>query len=356
MKSFSITLLPASEGDCLWIEYGDAGNPKRILIDAGRKSTYKVLKKRFGELPEDQREFELLVISHVDRDHIEGSLDLLADPDKPVTFKDIWFNGYKHLVKATGEPFGVEQGEILTAWLRQPDMEWNKMFDGGPVWCPDGEPLPTKELADGMKLTLLSPTREKLVALLVEWERVCRKEGLVPGAAYEIGPAEDEPFGMPNVNLLAEDAFDPDKAEANGSSIAFLAEFEGKAVLFAADAHPDVLEASLKKLADAQGSEKVKLDAVKVSHHGSSHNTSNELLALIDCPTWLVSTNGNYFNHPSASAIARIVKHAQPKELVFNYRSEETKVWGMEALRTQWGYEARYPSNDVRGQITVQLI
>ena len=92
-------MLPAREGDCLWIEYGDPARPRRILIDGGRKSAYAELKRRFADLPRAQRAFELLILSHVDADHIEGLLELAADPQLAVTFKDVWFNGEQHLVK-----------------------------------------------------------------------------------------------------------------------------------------------------------------------------------------------------------------------------------------------------------------
>ena len=51
MKVFRIDMLPAREGDCLWIEYGDTARPRRILVDGGRQSTHAALKQRFSALP-----------------------------------------------------------------------------------------------------------------------------------------------------------------------------------------------------------------------------------------------------------------------------------------------------------------
>src|SRR4051794_19930365 len=102
MGLFRIDMLPGREGDCLWIEYGDPKRPHRILVDGGRQSTYVTLKKRFASLPPDEREFELLVLSHVDADHIEGLLKLIRDPDLPIRFKDVWFNGERHLSRTEG--------------------------------------------------------------------------------------------------------------------------------------------------------------------------------------------------------------------------------------------------------------
>jgi beta-lactamase superfamily II metal-dependent hydrolase len=354
METFSVTMLPGNEGDCLWIEYGHAAKPHRILIDGGRKSTYGHLRPRLAALPADQRQFELLVITHIDRDHIEGVLEILGDPAPPVKFKDIWFNGYDHLVAATAEPFGVVQGEKLTALLSKPGTPWNEAFDRGPVVCRDGAAFPQVTLDGNLELTVISPTVAKLSKLLVEWENVCRKEGIVPGHAFEPEEGGDEPFGVPDVNLFAQEEFVGDTAEANGSSIAMIAQFGGKRVLLGADAHPDVVEAAMTRVAGA--SAKARFDAVKLAHHGSSHNTSNPLLAKIDCDTWLFSTNGSFFHHPSPSAVARVIKHGAPKTLAFNYRSDESGVWDAALLRGPFGYSTRYPDPATPGILKLELL
>jgi phosphoribosyl 1,2-cyclic phosphodiesterase len=69
-----IEMLPAREGDCLLLSWGAGASPYRILIDGGRAQTYSSLKRRLSNLPSTKREFELLVITHIDRDHIEGAL------------------------------------------------------------------------------------------------------------------------------------------------------------------------------------------------------------------------------------------------------------------------------------------
>lgn len=353
---FSITLMPASEGDCLWIEYGDAAAPNRVLFDMGRQSTYAHVKQRFEKLSPDQRKFELLVISHIDRDHIEGALAFFTDPEPLVTFKEIWFNGYRHLVPPDMESFSVIQGEALSGYLKDLGPAWNRQFNLGAVVCDKEGALPVIQLAGGLKLTLVSPTRAKLDELAEEWANECLKAGIVHPETFIADPAEDEAYGAPDINLLANEVFTTDTAVANGSSIAFIAEFEGVSILLAADAHPDVLIDSLGKLLAGTGAEKIRLDAVKVSHHGSSHNTSNELLALIDCPKWLVSTNGNYFKHPSPSTIARLIKMGNAREIVFNYRSDETAVWDIDAIKSQRNYTTLFPDDNQQGEIKVELL
>jgi hypothetical protein len=146
------------------------------------------------------------------------------------------------------------------------------------------------------------------------------------------------------VPALAAAPFKPDDAPANGSSIAFLAEFEGKSALFAGDAHPTVLETCLRELLGRRGEEKLQLDAFKIPHHGSKYNLSAGLLALIDCSRYLVSTNGDYFNHPDAEAIARvIIDGGEQPDIFFNYKTEQNSCWGESSLMRRYKYRAIYP-------------
>ena len=70
----SIEMLPARHGDCLWIEYaeGVSDRTRRILVDGGPGFAYGALRARIEQLPLAEREFELVVVTHIDADHIEG--------------------------------------------------------------------------------------------------------------------------------------------------------------------------------------------------------------------------------------------------------------------------------------------
>ena len=65
------------------------------------------------------------------------------------------------------------------------------------------------------------------------------------------------------------------------------------------------------------------MDALKLSHHGSRQAHSKALLDLLDCPRYLVSTNGYSHCHPDREAIARtILWGGDDATLYFNYRTE----------------------------------
>lgn len=151
----------------------------------------------------------------------------------------------------------------------------------------------------------------------------------------------------PDIRSLATSDFRADTTEPNGSSIAFLAEVGDKAALFAADAHAPVLENSIRRLLTDRGKEILRLDAYKMSHHGSAANNSLELGQLLDCPLYLVSTNGSRHGHPDHEAMARMLwSQDSGVTFAFNYRSDENEPWEDEAVRDAYDYQTIYPEGD----------
>jgi len=345
---FEVTMLPASEGDSLLIRYGDPAAPRRVLIDAGRKATFKRL---LEFLPEGERHLELFVISHVDRDHIEGALEILGQRQAAFTFDDIWFNAYRHLDwQPESEEFGAVQGEKLTKLIVDNGLPWNVAFGRGPVRL-DGDRPVVRKLDGGMEITLLSPDAAKLLALEPQWEDECRRAGLDPAKAVpeEDSPTEDptwehgvESFGGP-LEDLADQRTSEDGAAPNGSSIAFLAEYDGKTVFFGADAHPSLLVRSLNQLGRPLP---VECALIKLPHHGSQANTTRALLDRLVSERFFVSTNGTYFDHPDDVAIARVLTSPTvgTKTLYFNYDQDQTRPWRETAWqRAKYRYECVYP-------------
>lgn len=343
---FQVEMLPAREGDALWIRYGDKDAPRQILVDAGRAATYSDIKSRLAKLPPDQRNFELFVITHIDRDHIEGALKLLEDDELLLSFKEVWFNGYDHLRDVKLETFGAYQGERLSTALMRRKEKWNASFGGGAVRLNLDGSLPVVPLAGGMTMTVLSPDVEKLRKLEPKWEEECEAAGIQPGIEARIKDVEGlESFGSVDVDSLIGHALKPDDTLPNGSSIALLAEYDGIRVLLGADAHLDRLTRSMQAL--AVDGMRVRLDAFKLPHHGSSGNVSEALLGLIDCPRYLISTNGSYFKHPTREAIARLLAFGGPnKTLYFNYDNKFTDIWKDFDLQQDYDYLAAYPEGD----------
>jgi beta-lactamase superfamily II metal-dependent hydrolase len=353
---FVINLLPANHGDCIWIEYGTPEQSHSILIDGGPAYAYPHLRARLQKdlNTRPKPHIDLMVITHVDADHIGGILEFLRELPFHITIGDVWFNGWHHFPAGAADEMGPLQGEHLAALLRQHRAPWNTLFDGKAVVVPDGGDLPRRELPGGMVLTLLSPTPDGLSTLQPKWRAVLKNAGLGEPSLDETleklrTPVQDEIEALEppvlNVERLLKVPFAKDTSPANGSSIAFLAEYEGKSCLFAGDAFPHVLVQNVKRLCQHRDIDSLAVNALKVAHHGGQRNLSIELLNQITCSKYLFSTNGRIFGHPHHETIARIVgSTSMPKDLYFNYPNENALLWRNDQLCNTYGFSVHVPT------------
>jgi beta-lactamase superfamily II metal-dependent hydrolase len=360
----NVMMLPAQEGDCLLVACGE--NPaKHILIDGGRAWTYKNVLKKF--LMENQiQEIELLIVTHVDRDHIDGMYEFIKDQARHLHVKNNWFNTFDHLhgLKIVNpasndetEQFGARMGEELSKEIITKGWSWNGQFAGKAVEL-QNDPQANIIKIGNIKLHLLSPDRNKLQALIRDWENECREAGIAPGFAvkdYVVTDEGVEHFGAMDIEALADEEFIQDDSTANGSSIAFILEYKKRKILFTGDSHPDMLIQSLEKLG-ASKNKSIKLDAFKVPHHGSKHNISKELLDLVQCEHFLLSTNGNYFQHPDAVAMARIIKYGTAGSTInFNYKTDFSKIWENSNWQEKYKYKTNYPDDNKNGYLNMEF-
>lgn len=370
----SLTLLPAAHGDALVVGFGPDGAARpgggddgggdggdhpapeprrRLLVDGGPAHTYLGGVGRYlRELPAEDRRFELFVVSHIDADHIDGAIIALQDaPGLGVRFKDVWFNGWPQL-----EPLrGPEQGSFLDALLDpgQPGaVPRNRTYDGSPVRRGADQHV---DLAGGCRLTVLSPDQAQLMKLRANWERTATRGGFGQAGAAEVRARLAErrmyqpPPTQPDEAADAADATERggsrvggDRAVANGSSIALLVEHGGRSLLLAADAHASVLADGVRALRDRRQVERLAVDVVKLSHHGSIGNITPELLSLVDCRRFVVSTNGDRFHHPDPETIELIGATVPGAEVYFNYRSDTTERWADPAEQARVGIRAHF--------------
>lgn len=366
---FNIEMLPARHGDALWIEFGDTRRTRRIVIDGGPLHAWPDVSARMDRLPAGDQRVELLVITHVDTDHIEGIVRLLALPRAqwPLEPMDIWFNGYRQI--DAQKNLGGREGEFLSALIHRRAFEdWNRAFGGQAVVVPKAGPLPRIALPDqdGMVLTLLSPDQPKLAAMGRQWKKDVAKWELDPGdldAAWQqlvdetkFHPGSELTLGPADLTAqLHAQLKGADASAANGSSIAFLAEYAGKSCLFLADAHMKTVCASIRRLLQP-GQDSLRVDAVKMAHHGSRNNLTPEFMQLVDAEHFLFSSNGDKFKHPDAQAVQAVIQGARRKPtLWFNYRSPFNERWEAGSQAVNAGYTTRYPPPGQAG-ITLPLL
>lgn len=355
--AITLEVLPAGYGDSLLVSCPVGRRTWRLLVDTGPDEFWPRLRQRLERIPRNgkgKRHIDLAVISHIDHDHIGGAGLLFGDKTLNLSFGDVWFNAPpQRAVRGVGE--GQSLATLLGAGAS--DLPWNKAFRGAAASTASEAGF--AELTSGRgnpRITLLSPTPRQLTSLFKVWdrelERLHRKEHERPALA----PASRRGPGTFDPKLLAAKVTAVDKAPANGSSIAFLLEHGNASVLLAADAFSTVLVPALLSLArHRQQPAPLKLDALKLSHHGSRANVTTDLLKVVQADHYIVSTNGAIFNHPDDEAIARVVVHGgQRPRLWFNFDNDRSRPWADASRRALHGYEVELPPASAAG-ITLAL-
>jgi hypothetical protein len=357
---FELKMLPASDGDCLLLSYGDGADIRHVVVDGGRTGAYPFLKASLTDIAQRGQRVELLVLSHIDADHIEGFLPLASETVPPAAISEIWYNGFDQL--SSVKPMGPGQGDRFSEAIRARGWKLNTHFSRRIAVMPDGHPI-SLDLPGGLKITILSPDAEKLSALRDEWEE-WRTEAAAKVAEQQRkqdvgglqGMGGRRPFPrVLNIDALATSDEVVDDEAPNGSSIAFVAQWKGKRILFGADAHPDLLARSIAPLAAAEGG-RYRIDLYKVAHHGSRKNTTRALIDLLDCNRFAISTSGARHGHPDPETVARLLKSAPKgaKTFYFNYRQENTSPWGDIQLQAAHNYVCSFPSEQ-NGTITISI-
>ncbi|MCY6483252.1 MBL fold metallo-hydrolase [Clostridium aestuarii] len=367
-----IKVYPASNGESILIEC-NGKEQTNILVDCGYISTYKLIKKDLSNFKKNKKKIDLLVLTHIDNDHINGARDLLCDyiNDEICEISEIWYNDYfsiydievnkKELCKTeynifkllqsdeyppdpneTGEKtISYKSANLLVDYLEKDKIRQrlNKSFENA-VCIDDKNKLKKIPISNEVEIILLGPTKEILNELLYDW----RKYLIDKGFEKEIVKSKElaEAFELYYVNQI-EDAMEEiycekecaasddlkeylefnvsDERIENRSSISFILKFYDKRLLFLGDSSPIDYEEILGNLLKNLKKDKLKFNLVKVSHHGSKYSTSNKFLEMITSKRYLISTNGNSFDHPDLEAISKIIVNQKEKKILyFNYR------------------------------------
>lgn len=382
-----LTVFPALNGDSMLLSIGQM----HILIDSGYVDTYaRFIKAEISEIYGRGEHVELVVITHIDADHISGAIALFKENNKLLTaIKSIWHNSYRHIStfecmktidliegqnvenmptksivkngEKTNGDISASQGSSLAGLIQRSSIPWNIHSNGSAI---SRETVSAANLSEGVSLKVLSPDKQRLYDLHRYWKKELYKLGYkmtdksMPfDDAFEFvigNEKENKKFIKKNASGKELDLADlsktvstEDDKVSNGSSIAFILEYVGRRLLFLGDSHPSVIVASLK-LTFKASEFPIKFDAIKISHHGSALNTSMELLEMIDSESFIISTNGNSFNHPDIETIARIVvrKSIFKRTLFFNYPNPALEKLNKSELMEKYNYTLVFGSGN----------
>ena len=386
MGSVSIKIFPAKGGDCFLLNIGRY----HILIDGGYADTYRNhLKKELLSLAEKGVIINLLIITHIDHDHISGILEFLSDngqSESPeiIQISDVWHNSYHTLPnvqKAEGvlsekesrllqgyidnhftatddgyENISSKQG--VTVSIQLLNGHYNVNNNSGTCICVEKNSV--VDISDKVKIRIISPSLLQLDSLRKKWEAELNSriwsfkktgdplmDSAMEAFLSKMSPLDIniEPISAPQssslltIPELASITGQPDTSEMNASSIAFILEGLDKKILFLGDAHEDQIITEIRKLQLRNGYTPY-FDAIKVAHHGSIKN-ADKLFNLIDGKYFIFSTDGQkHKDHPSLETIAKIIVRPTKikRILVFNYKNAAFNYYNNKDFMDKYNY------------------
>lgn len=305
MNEITINFLPAGYGDCFLIKFD---NNKTLLIDGGTRETMSENSKRLENVFGFENNYILL--THVDSDHI-GGINLIFEQYENIykRITSVIYNTFSDLKKFTpnamDEPPTIKindskmtsytQGKFFEDKLRELNIPVCSNLIAGMQFS-----------IDDININILSPSISSMEKYK-SWEE--NKSRAYTTKMSDYHRTIDELYELPFIEK---------KTVTNSSSISVIIEYKSKKLLFLGDSAPSDVVNSLVDLGYSKDN-KLKVDIVKVAHHGSRHNTSNELLEMILCNKFLISTDGKTHKHPDKESLSRIICLQNNPELIFNY-------------------------------------
>jgi hypothetical protein len=309
MLSFEI--LQAQEGDCFVMRWKEGAATRIGVIDGGPRAadghrhSYLNLVHRLDALKTGSGPLTLdwVMVSHIDDDHINGLLKMMtklrdareSGDEPPYEIRRFWFNAFEDVADATPAKVASIAGTVASAG-GYPDVKLGhraaavlasvgqgrtlrdaldtlRLAGNAPVggFVKSGSPVVD---IDGLKVTVVGPLEAQLEALRKDWKKT------KPRSAKEAAYA--------------------DESVANLSSIVCHVAYKAKSgatrtLLLTGDARGDYMLKGLKE-AGLLKDGKLKVDLLKVQHHGSDRNVEEGFFEQVPADHYVISANGKHGN------------------------------------------------------------
>lgn len=357
-KTFNV-----GNGDCITLFLKNGNNEIHILVDCGNytQEVDEYVIHEFHSI------IDYLIVTHIDDDHIRGLISML-EKRHDLVIKHILYNCYQRMpnnpqqwddkMKANVKrvmgnlPIVIDMLEYKVSSESAKTLaeailsneQWRNAWKREYI-TDKSKPI---ELENGLgHLLFLSPSKTSLdaVDLLYRklfWEKLYKQkeedyndeetiyEALIRCYSENRLPKDDVKINSTDLSIqsLMRSAENPLRPASitNMSSIAFIWELEGHRILFLGDACPlQVCKSLSEKYAEM--TKPILFDIIKVSHHGSAENTSNELVATADSEQYFFT--GKTKTAPAMHTLARIITAPLSdsiKERYINYNRESKSI------------------------------
>lgn len=391
MKS-TLKTFQSGSGDCIFFLLQEGERKYNLMIDCGE---YTPAIKKFVEKT-IAKQIDLLIVTHIDEDHILGVEKMLKETTD-LNIGKIIFNSYERplgqletpLTEAQKKRIASIQSELSCIFRDavENQVSATQAIEGlsktilktpalSGKWERGYTALDTRkeiDLSEWGTIKILAPTMKEIKALDEKFRSVLFNELFVEddnvvlsdceslyemliryAELHEKEPADDQPIASETLEERLKQAAEDNPKEssitpANKASLAFVWEKNDKKVLFLGDAKPSLVVKGL--LAHYPKEEyPIMFEAIKVAHHGSHYNTTESLLNLIDSEHFFI-TGGEEGVRPSEAALGRILFRelkgdVTKRTLHVNYKTNLTEQISEDhALQEKYHFDVDFDLN-----------
>ena len=272
----TINFLQAGNGDCIHI----CGDGHHVIVDSGKQCAE--LKNVIREIMEVDETIDLLVISHYDSDHIKeicNILQKLTTEERKKLIKKVWFNATKVGLHGNMKDWTATDATDFGNYILEADIPWVSELKTGLRECI--APGLEFEIIDGGEIYTQEVTGKQLSNVKSDWNKSF---------------AELETY-------LNDKALDTSKT--NCQSAIIVAHVNGHDILLPGDAIPTKLSAALDQY---RKDNIAHFDIVKLPHHGSYKNITQDILSKLECSDYVITTDGTEFFHPNKKMLLKVIK------------------------------------------------
>lgn len=323
MNQSVLTFLPALHGDAFIIHCFKGDNEGYIIVDGG-PSLKPILNPFICEV-EKIEHIDLMIMTHHHDDHMVGIKNYIERHRNDETFPvgQLWVNAARFVDMPKGHNLSAVKANSMADILRKMSdatkTQWAESVTAG---------FDTSNIAFA-DIDVIAPSAETLGLFFEKYNTLLSQKDLKPAKDLSASRRAEKDKTIDLQTLSEREKARPVPGNyddlVNMASIAFIIRCDGLSALMLGDSFPGDVERYLREKGYSEKN-KLAVDFVKVSHHGSRNNISNSLLDIIDCFNYLIPTNGGvkHSYHPDRETLANILCHegrdkSQTVNFFFNY-------------------------------------
>ncbi len=375
-----IKLIPAEYGDSILLSIGEK-NKLNILVDGGLTKTYQNhLKPIIQGIQDNGEKIDLIVCTHTDTDHISGLIPVVYNASLGF-IKNIWYNGLLQIVNSRfyssadnrftardtailddiiskgiitddEKEIGINEGMSLGVIVSERKIPLNIISEGKAI-CSDIA-NPRYAINSVTQITVVGPSINNIIEIENYWTNYMAAHNYMFRVSDKIKLMEAFEFQLERIKCLYKpeshkicenddlakyigELTENDDSIINKSSISFILKHNEKIFLFLGDAVVD--EYLLKSIEKVVGY-KCRFSAIKLPHHGSRYNISQEFVDRYTADEYYCCTNSKKYSHPDVEVLASLLcKDTNHKKIVFNYPIDKASFIDKEKWKLKYNYE-----------------